>query len=109
MKHTEIIRRDDGSRVMIEVRLYVDPIVSNYSIDVSTCKPKKRTWVNVVDEFSYSFRKLAPKERREFRMKRQLEVATLDEINNAIEKCWMNAKPKPIEEPVGCDLQLTNK
>lgn len=83
--HEKIIKRDDGSRIKIIVRIegYSYGIVS-YNVDVERCKPKKRTWENV----------FLRTDRRPDREGRLLGIVSSDELHQAKKELWLSLEPK---------------
>jgi len=60
MKHSKIFTRPDGSKVEISVTLSASWTAADvqWSVNVSTCTPKKRSWYGVYSGDDYDYRKL---------------------------------------------------
>jgi hypothetical protein len=93
MIHEKIFVRESGAKVKITVWLTVDYRDTTWRVDVETCQPKKRTWVNVYSTDDYSFRKLSPEDRRKFIEEKQMAVITTEELQEVKTELWMNLKP----------------
>ena len=89
-----IYTRPDGTKVAIVATFHCDYQGKYWSISVSTCQPKKRTWTNVHSTDDYTWRKLGPKEREAYIAKKQFEVCTPDEIMSVMLKTWESLKPE---------------
>lgn len=95
MKHEKIIKRPDGTRVKIDVSLYLDIYRNNaqYDVDVTICAPGKRTFREVYSGDDYLFRKLSMQDRAAFILESQLKVVTAEEIYAAKLEAWELLKP----------------
>lgn len=82
MRHERILKRDDGNKVKITASLRIDHRDTTWLIDVETCEPRKRTWVDVVDHDSYEYRRLNMKDREEYEYQQQLLHVTKQEIHD---------------------------
>lgn len=82
MRHERILKRDDGSKVKITVDLGIDSSNCWWSVRVETCDKGKRKWINTYDGNDYRYRKLDLAARQEYRLQKQLEKVTLEEIRD---------------------------
>ncbi len=82
MKHEKIIRRDDGSRVKIEVQLICEYTRDKpqWQFKCFHCAPGKRTWTTAVNHDDYSWRRLGHDERQTEDRRRSLLLASEDEV-----------------------------
>jgi hypothetical protein len=98
-KRQTILRREDGTRVSIDVELKQAPCARlgwhHYTVCVTTCAKGRRTWQPVYDENSHIFRGLpfGGQEREDYIRKKQLEVVTGAEIIGAGLALWEQMKP----------------
>lgn len=95
MKHEKIIKRDDGSRVRITVELVVEWCrnEARWSFVVHSCDKGKRKWKTPVNHDDYSWRKLGMEERREEDHRRSLQLASPQEVEEAMLELWQKIKP----------------
>ncbi len=95
MKTEHIIKRDDGSRIMISVVSHFDFIINNlkYRWDVKQARPGKRKFVFVVDMNSYSYRRLSYEDRDIFQREEHLKHVTHEEVIQAMLEHWNKMKP----------------
>lgn len=82
MKHERTIKRDDGNKVKITASLRIDHRDTTWIIDVEVCEPGKRTWIDVVDHDSYTYRRMNMKDREAYEYQRQLLHVTAQEIHD---------------------------
>lgn len=97
MRHEEIIKNEDGSRIKITISMSTDPWKRadvHYEIFVEACEPRKRTFKPVIDEDGYAYRCLSIEDRREYRFRKNIETAGKEAINNAMLECWKKTKPE---------------
>lgn len=97
MNHEKIIKRNDGSRVKIEVSVYFDPYYSNkpvYRFQSSECKKGKRKFISPHSSNDYAWRSLSSKDRVAYQEKKYLSLCTLQEVNTAYIELWQILKPK---------------
>lgn len=82
MKHEKIIRRDDGSRVKIEVQLICEHTrtAPQWSFKCYRCEPGKRTWTTSVNHDDYSWRRLSHEEQQAEDRRRSLLLASEGEV-----------------------------
>jgi len=82
MKHEKIIRRDDGSRVKIEVQLICEYTRTSpqWSFKCYRCEPGKRTWITGVNHDDYLWRRLGHEERQAEDRRRSLLLASEAEV-----------------------------
>lgn len=86
MRHEKVIRRDDGSRVKIEVRLICEYTerAPRWSFQCDRCEPGKRTWKTSVDHDDHSWRRLSHTERQMEDRRRSLLLASESEVAEAM-------------------------
>ena len=89
---------DNGDRISVKVKSY-DRNGSLYIYDVWIIPKGKRKEIYIKDTLTdeYSYRILSMVDREKALLRRYIEVATLEVLNNALEAAWMSIKPKPIE------------
>jgi len=96
MNHEKIFIRDDGHRHKVCVSMwtsnYNEPVRWDFS--VWECKPKKRTWINVVNTDNYDYRKLNMEERVEYEKQLSLCYVSKEEILAAKLELWNKIEPK---------------
>lgn len=96
MKHEKIIRREDGSRVKIEVSIYLDSYRRGepvYSFETSKCEKGKRTWKYPHSENDYVWRALDIKGRNEYSKNKYLYLVSKEEVMEAYIELWEKIKP----------------
>lgn len=96
MKHEKILRRDDGSRVKIEVLLNTDSYRSGfgYTSRVFSCEKGKRTWVGTYNHDCHMYRKLSMDERIRFQYDSQFNLVLETELQEVRLELWDKIKPK---------------
>lgn len=77
----KILRREDGSRVKINISL--NQFYPKFNVYVSFCPFGKRIFQNVVCTYSSEYRRKIGKEREEYIYNEYLQYVTLDELENA--------------------------
>ena len=95
MKHSKIFIRPDGSKVEISVTLstsWTDDD-ARWSVSVSTCAPKKRSWYGVYSGDDWDYRKLSGQERADFILEKQMQNCTALEILEVKTELWNKIKP----------------
>jgi len=95
-KFKQILKRPDGSKVSIQVRLSVDyDHVGEfiYEEEVEVCGKGKRTLIDPCDRESFQYRKLDMRERARYRHEVYRKVATAEEILAVKMKLWEMLKP----------------
>lgn len=96
MEYEKILKREDGSRVKIEVSFFFLSSYGDnfrYGIDVYRCEKGKRTWINCCDKDSYTYRSLKMSERKEHEEQANLIHVTQWEIYQAKIELWKKFKP----------------
>ena len=93
LKYEKIIRREDGSRVRIEIELRNDHRSLEYITAVFTCKKRKRTWKPTYDRDGYHYRGLGMDERHEFAYDSQFLVISKEELLEAKTEYWESLRP----------------
>lgn len=95
LKHEKIIKRDDGSRVRITVELAVEWSCpeARWSFVVHSCEKGKRIWRTPVNHDDFSWRRLGAEERREEDNRRSLQLASSQEVEEAMMELWQKIKP----------------
>jgi hypothetical protein len=95
MKHEKIIRRDDGSRVKIEVLLslgvYSDAVEWRFA--TYKCEKGKRTWQTAIDPFAYELRGLADRDKKARERHLKLQLATEEEVEAVMLELLAKIKP----------------
>jgi hypothetical protein len=96
MKTEHVIKREDGSKVMISVvsnhDLYKDGNVV-YRWDVKKQEKGKRKWVHILDTDNYSYRALSMEDRKSKRLSMYLEFVSEIEVLEAMTAHWNKMKP----------------
>lgn len=94
MRSELIIQRTDGSKIKIEVTIYVNAD-TRYNISLWTCAHRKRTWINisVTDDYRYRNLKFGSKERDDYELNEYLKHVTIEEIQEAANILWVKLKP----------------
>ena len=93
-EYEKILRRDDGSRVKIKVRLpgeYNGDI--DYPTEVHTCAKRKRTWVPTFDRDDYIYRGMSTEEQDAFKYDSQFKSVSSDELLAAKMELWETFMP----------------
>ena len=96
MKHSKILKRDDGSRVKIEVELKREYHCQNFSwsYEVYKCANGKRTWVSPRPAYSYS--RKTQEEIVSEAYEESLRRASPSEIYEVMTELWSKLKPESI-------------
>lgn len=82
MQVEEIFKREDGSKVKVNVRISIDFRDVYRDIEVSVCPKGKRTFNNVHSTDDYSWRALNKEDRQKAILSVQLDYVSVGEINN---------------------------
>jgi len=83
MTFERILKRENGDRVMIKVRLLLyHGDSAQWFYDVYTCQKGKRTWKSAYDEESWEYRKLSMEERKLYGESEMLKHVTKQEIHD---------------------------
>lgn len=94
MRHEKIIKRLDGSRVMLAVEFNADYRGVIWRVDVRKAAPGKRKFFDVVDTNDFDYRRQSFPEGREVWAKnKMLEHVTLKEIKDAKLELYELLKP----------------
>lgn len=95
MRHEKIVKRPDGSRVKIEVRLITDWTfdAQSWSFECYSCPPRKRSWTSAVNTDDYSWRKLDQAGRDAESRRRNLTLATEEEVAEAMRELIQKLTP----------------
>lgn len=99
MNREEILRRQNGLRVSINVELVQDHQerrgIYKYSVCITTCEKGRRKWQPVYDDNHHEFRALpfGSEAREQYISKKQLEVVTLAEVYGVMLALWEKMKP----------------
>lgn len=98
MRYEKIIKRDDGSRVRIDV-LYGEYRIGKllWRVSVYTCQPRKRTWIDVINRAGHLFRGMTPEQMSAERKRQMLKVVSQSEIHDAMLEAWQMLKPSADE------------
>ncbi len=97
MRYEKELLREDKSKVLITVRMWMDGFGDSalkYDISVATKQPRKRTWIHLNFSDDYTFRALSMKDRRKFMYNEQLKIVTKEEMQIAKLEAWELLKPK---------------
>ena len=92
MKHTEVFRNVDGSRVQIDCSFTVHSDKPEYRIEIWTCGKGKRTFEHFNID-SYEWRRLDFGKRAEYKYQEQLKHCTQEQIDEVKMKLWQKLKP----------------
>ena len=95
MRHEKIIKRQDGSKVRINVSFYSDfgRNERKWEFTVDTCEKGKRTWVPPFDINNYNFRGKTQSEKQQLIEQESLRRASQEEIDDAIIELWNQLLP----------------
>lgn len=93
MTHEKIIKREDGTRVCIQLTLIADFREVSWRVNISVCQPKKRTFKGIYSSDDYLFRRMEHEEKKYFIESKQLEYVTPAEILFAKLELWNKFKP----------------
>lgn len=97
--YEHVIKRPDGVKVCI--RVMRNSSATFYVDNIGVIPKGKRKSVYVLDQFSdYRYRRLPLNERENYKLQKFLEVATLEELNQALEAAWLSIKPQPLVSKV---------
>lgn len=95
MRHEKIIKRDDGSRVMLVVEFNADYRGVMWRVDVRRSAPGKRKFFDVVDTNDFDYRLQSfPEGRERWATNKMLEHVSKDEIMAAKLELYELLKPK---------------
>lgn len=97
MKHEKLIKREDGSRVKIDVEFYANSIMGEhrYLYRVLICGKGKKKFTNPANTDSYEYRSLSMPDRRKYEERQYLEYVTNEEILATKLELWNKLKPHP--------------
>ena len=84
---------DDGSRVKIEVYAEMQGSEFVYTVVITKCAPRKRTWVPLYDIRSYEYIQMSRDERDSFRVQKREELVTNAEIFEVCDKVHLRLVP----------------
>lgn len=95
MRHEKIFKREDGSRVRVNIEFRADWSYSKpeWYFSVDTCEKGKRTWVPACNGDDYFFRKLTMAERAKAVREESLKRASIDEVKLAMLELWDRLRP----------------
>ena len=93
MTHEQIIKRDDGTRVRIAVRFWINASRPEYDIYVYTCGKGKRTYRHCFDMDGWEYRAMSMEVRRTYKQNEYLKFVTQKEINTAKLAAWNLLNP----------------
>jgi hypothetical protein len=99
MRHEKIIRRDDGSRIKIEVSVSLDFYTReepHYSFVSSSCGKGKRLFKSPHSDNDYTWRALDIPERIEYANQEYFTICTEAEVLEAYLETWELMKPKEL-------------
>lgn len=94
MTHEKVIKREDGSRVIIRVDFWMNSTTGPvYNVDVRYCAPGKRTFRDIFSSDDHEYRRLSMGERSAFVYYKQLEYVSVTEIYQVKLELWEKLKP----------------
>ena len=95
MRVEKIIKRDDGSRIKLDVSVgnYNFQNKFKYDIYVSVCKKGKRTFTGSYSSDSFSYRCLNHDDRQKYILESQLKLVSEKEIYDAQIELWQMLEP----------------
>lgn len=96
MRYEKIIKRDDKSRVEIDVEFYQSTYTGNppsYKISIYICEPGKRKFHGIYRSDDWEYRKLSVPDREKWVLQQQLKYVTTEEILQAKLELWEKLKP----------------
>ncbi len=96
MNLERIFKREDGKTVRIEVEVYVSSINKEavYSVEVSFHERRKRIFHNALAMNDRQYQDIRSNEgRADYKLKKQLEHVTIEEIKSAKLELWEKLKP----------------
>ncbi len=93
MRHEKVIKREDGSRVKIDVDFREDHSDVTYGINVLTSSKGKRKFRETVNSDDWDRRSLDMDKRPAHDMKIYLKHVTAEEIQSAKLELWEKLKP----------------
>lgn len=96
MRHEKIIKREDGTRYLLCIDLYIDSFreTVSWTVQVWTKAKGKRNWTDVPDTlYEHTIRRMSLKDQEEHRMKNILRFVTPEEILEAKLELWNKIKP----------------
>lgn len=88
-----IFKREDGSRVKVRVLINMSRSKIEYLVNVLTCLPGKRKFIDTTDTNKHEYRVLDLDQRLAKRLENALEVCSQAEIDEACEAAWKKIKP----------------
>jgi len=98
MRHDKIIKREDGSRVQINVVFLADLHNPIWKFSVSFCESRKRKFVPVINTDDYTYRRMTTSQRTNFNLAESLKLVSKDEIEAAMLELWEKVRPRGIVE-----------
>ena len=94
MNVESVLRRADGSRVLIQVNFQMRGNRAMYYVSVSLCQKGKRTWRNCHDSGQFLYGSMNMEERLTDVRACQLKFVSADEIHAVKNKLWQLLKPE---------------
>ena len=98
MNFEKIIKRDDGSKVSIRVRFWINTTRPEYDFYVYTCGKRKRTYQHCFDMDRWEFRSLSMEDGRTYTQKEYLKFVSQEEINTAKLDAWQLLNPLKVNK-----------
>lgn len=94
------IKRENGDRYQIKASFCAKGVMNapEYYVDVLWCPKGKRKFVDVHSTDSYEWRRLDNPGRGAYKLAKQLQHVTADEIDSAKLACWELLKPEPTKQ-----------
>jgi hypothetical protein len=97
LKYEKILKRDDKSRIKIEINFfYLASYDFRYEVAVYRCEKGKRKWINCCNTDSYIYLRLNMSERKEHEEQANLMHVTKKEIYQAKIQAWERIKPEEL-------------
>lgn len=93
MKLEETIKREDGTRVRILVKVDTYRDKFSYEFSVTYCEKGKRTWKSPHSNDDHIWRALNTEDRQEYKKNKYLTIATSIEVHSVAIRLWETLKP----------------
>ncbi|HXS59747.1 MAG TPA: hypothetical protein VN703_02925 [Candidatus Sulfopaludibacter sp.] len=95
MRTEKLFKREDGTKVDIIITFHVASYSErfSYSVSVSVCHPRKRTFNYVNDHDNFTYRRLSQDEKDIYDMEQNLKYVTKEEIQETAIQLWNKFKP----------------
>jgi hypothetical protein len=97
MTHEKLIKRENGDKVRLRIRLFVeswrDAFAWNFEVWV-TPKGKRKEFTPFNGD-DYTYRRLGVEDRKKWEERKYMEYVTPEEIQQAKIELWEKIKPQP--------------